>query len=110
MSKIYKYITFILLILLAIVAVYFKILTNNLTKENNFLKNEKKEEVRRIRDSAFLRVDEITRLSNKKFDSILNIPPTIKWKKYEKLIYTNRSLDDALDVISDYKYDRGTKK
>ena len=83
---------------------FFKYQNNILKNENLELIKEKKEAVKKIRDSAFSKINEITVTSKKRIDSIINIPPTIKWYPYEKPVFTNRSIDDALDVITRYNY------
>ena len=108
-SKIYKIIAVLLLILLVSLFLYSNFKIQKLQSENIELKESKRKELIRVRDSAFVKVDSIISLSSKKFDSILSIPPTIKWQKYEKLNYTDRSLDDALDVISNYEYNKKPK-
>ncbi len=105
-NKVYKVIVLLLLISVGVLFFYSNNRINKLKKENIELKEAKKIELRKVRDSAFVKIDSIVSSSSKKFDSILNIPPTIKWRKYEKPIYINRSLDDALDVISGYKYNK----
>lgn len=111
MSKKFSiYIITILILSIVFQHIYFNIKTKNLNKLNNKLKKEKLEEVKRVRDSAIYKIEKITITSKKRFDSILSIPPKIKWKKYERPIYIDRTLDDALDIISEYKYNSGTKK
>ena len=73
-------------------------------QENLNLKLEKKDAIKKVRDSAFAQINEITIKSKNRFDSIANIPPKIKWYPYEKPIYINRSLNDAINIINDYKY------
>lgn len=109
-SKISLYGIILLLLIIAGQFFYFKYKKNLLLEENILLKKEKKEKLIKIRDSAFVKIKNITELSQKKFDSILNIPPTIKWKKYEKPVYIYRTLDDALDIHSRYKSDTKSAK
>lgn len=110
-SKIGLYVIIALLVGLIGQFVYFKHENNRLLLENADLKEEKKVELKRVRDSAFVRIETLTQKSNERFDSILNIPPTIKWRKYEKPVYIDRTLDDALRIHSKYKADtRATKE
>lgn len=75
------------------------------------LQEHEKEELRRVRDSAFAEIDTLIIRSDRKFDSILNIPPSVKYIPYEKPVYPDRTLDDALDVHADYKADtRATRE
>lgn len=89
---------------------YFKNQVSFLENENSDLKEEKKEELKRVRDSAFVKIETLTKRSDERFDSIVNLPPTIKWRKYEVPVYPNRTLDDALDVHSNYKYEQRAKR
>ena len=81
-----------------------------LEQENLNLIEEKKEDIKKVRDSAFAKINELTTSSKNRFDSILNIPPTIKWYPYEKPIYADRDLDSSLDIITNYHYNGKSKK
>lgn len=104
------YIVISLILFIVFQYFHFNMKIKNLSQLNIEIKEEKLEEIRKVRDSAINKIENITYESNKRFDSILAIPPKIKWKKYEKPIYIDRTLDDALDIISKYEYDSGTKK
>lgn len=110
MSKIKNYIITLLLIVLISTVIYYKNLNNHLNKELIEVKVNKKEEITTVRDSAYTEINRIISNSNKKFDSIISIPPKIKWIKYEKPVYIDRTLDDALRIHSEYKaYIKTTK-
>lgn len=101
--NIYKYLTIVLLGLLIACFVVFKIENTSLKEENANLKDKRKKELRRVRDSASTRIDFIINKSKKELDSIYNLPPQIRWEKYEKTIFIDRTVDDALDIHSEYK-------
>lgn len=88
----------------------FKNKVSSLENENADLKEEKKNELKRVRDSATVRIDTLISRSNRSFDSILKQNVEIKYVPYEKLVYPNRTLDDALDVISKYRYNERAEK
>jgi len=105
----------IIIIISSIIALGFtthKIIVNS---KNNKIKNlenkvfemqeNAKKENKRIRDSAQFTIHKLTKKSKHRFDSIINIPPQYKYKKYEEKIYRNRNLDDALRVHSKHKRD-----
>jgi len=89
---------------------YFKTITSDLRSENFDLKEKEKVEIRKVRDSAFAKIEDITMRSNERFDSILSIPPIIKWKRYEKPVYIDRTLDGALDIHAKHKADKRAAK
>jgi hypothetical protein len=94
-------------ILLAVIVVQYFIFKNQqsfLEQQNLDLIEGKKNELKKVRDSAFVHIEKLTISSKEKFDSILEINQEIKYIPYEKLIYFDRSLDDALDILSGYKY------
>ena len=90
---------------------YFLYKSQNADKDQEILDliEDKKVELKKVRDSAFFKIKELTINSQITFDSILEISQKIKYIPYEKLIYADRNLDDALDIISDYQYN-GTSK
>lgn len=89
---------------------YFKIKTSDLEQENLDLVEDKKDELKQVRDSAFWKITQLTIKSQITFDSILDISQEIKYIPYEKFIYADRNLDDALDIISNYKYNETPKR
>jgi hypothetical protein len=93
--------------------IYLKIESSNKDKiiqeqyvEIDRLIEEKKTELKSIRDSAQLAIKKEVKEGQKRFDSIINIPPRIQYIRYEEKIYVNRSLDDALRVHAEYKRSR----
>lgn len=78
---------------------------SQLIKENNLLKVEKTKELIRVRDSAIVTTDKLIKNSKLKLDSLISLPPTIKWKSYEKPVYPNRTLDISLDIHARHKAD-----
>lgn len=100
----FPYIIIALLVLLIGQYFYYRHQNNNLYDTIAELREEQKKELKQARDSAYFKIETITKVSKKKFDSILAIPPTIKYIKYEKPYYVNRSLDDALRLLSTYRY------
>lgn len=100
-------------VLVAVIVAQFFIYKSQksfLEQENLELQQEKKEEIKKVRDSAFVKINDLTIDSQNKFDSILKISQKIKYIPYEKLIYPDRNLNDALDVISDYRYYEAPKR
>lgn len=100
----------ILIIIIVIQFFYFKSQNSFLVQQNLDLIEEKKVDLKKVRDSAFFKIEELTANSQITFDSILEISQEIKYFPYEKLIYVNRSLDDALDIISNYRYNEPAKR
>lgn len=105
-SKIGLYAIIVLLVALGGMYFYFQNKTSFLESENADLKEEKKNELKRVRDSIITRNDTLVVHSRKDFDSILRHNFKIKYIPYEKLIYSDRDLDKALDVIQDYEYNK----
>lgn len=104
MQKAQPYIIIALLILLIGLYFYFDWRTNKIQSELLEYKTKEKVELIRVRDSASLRIDQIIERSNKRIDSIANLPLKIKYVKYEKSYYYNVDLDTALDILSGFKY------
>ena len=75
-------------------------------QENSDLKQDKKDDLRKVRDSAFAEINTLTITSKKEVDSLVKLSQEIRYIPYEKLIYDNRSLDDALDILNEYKYEK----
>ncbi len=94
----------ILIIIIVAQFFYFKMKTSDLEQENLDLQEEKKVELKQVRDSAFYKITELTINSKITFDSILEISKEIQYIPYERLIYADRNLDTALDIISNYNY------
>jgi len=98
----------ILIIALLIIAVglffYGKMVISDLNDKLDTAEDEKKEELQKVRDSAFTVIDNNIEKSNRKIDSVLSLKDKIKYITYEKYYYTDRDLDSALDTIADYRY------
>ena len=90
--------------------VFFRTEIRDLRDEKMDLLSDQKEAIKQIRDSATARIDTLTTNSQKRFDSILKIPAKIKYIPYEKPIYINRTLDDALDVHAKHKAEQRAAK
>lgn len=70
------------------------------------LKLEKTTEVKRVRDSATTKINTLVFDSQLKFDSLIYLNGKLKYRRYEKPIYIDRNLDDALDVLNKYRYNK----
>lgn len=66
-------------------------------------------ETKRIKDSLTFVVEHLRIRNNLTTDSLRLEESRIKLVPYEKLIYADRDVDGALDVISNYKYDTDPK-
>lgn len=108
-NKIFSYIIIGLLIAIVIQFFYYKSVNSSLTQDNLDLETEKQDELKQVRDSALIKAKQKATLSDKRFDSVVNIPLKIKYIPYEKPIYIDRTLDDALDIHTEYKSDTRTK-
>ena len=108
----------IIIIISSIIALGFtthKIIVNS---KNNKIKNlenkvfemqeNAKKENKRIRDSAYNSIDNISKNAIKRIDTI--IKTVTKFVPYEKYIYANRNVNTAIDVLSKYQYDTISKK
>ena len=107
-----KFFLYIIIALGGLLIGQFFIYKNNISDlefENQELKEEKKSELKRVRDSSFVKITKLTERVSV-LDSIVSLPPKIKWIKYEKPIYINRSLDDAIRIHSKHKTDTGTER
>lgn len=96
----------VLLIAIGAIILYFWLKMTSLTKELYDFKIKEKEKLSKVKDSLIYNYSIQLDISKNKFDSVLNLPPTIKWKKYEVPTYINRTLDDALNVHTEYKTNR----
>jgi uncharacterized membrane protein len=84
-------------------------LNTELNEEIDRLVEERKAEVKIMRDSAQLAVAKEAAKGKKRFDSILNLPPTIIYRPYVKEVYPNRDLNTALRVHSEHKQDSSNR-
>ena len=72
------------------------------------LKLKHLEELNEIQINVQKEIDNLASTSQIKFDSVLYLNSKLKYRKYEKPIYIDRNLDDALLVLSKYRYDKDT--
>lgn len=72
------------------------------------LKLKHLEELNEIQINVQKEIDNLVSTSQIKFDSLLYLNSKLKYRKYEKPIYIDRNLDDALLVLSKYRYDKDT--
>lgn len=100
--NIYKYTTIILFISIIGLLIHYFSIQNELYE----LKVKNTVDIDKIQKQK----DSVISDYQHKFDSIIKIPPKIKWKKYEKSIYIDRSLDDALSIHAEYKSNTISKK
>ena len=99
----------LLLIAISVGSIIIFLMHLKINSLNTFIYNSKinkKEEISKVKDSLINIYTEKVNISNKRFDSIINLPPKIKWKKYEVPTYINRTLDDALNIHAEYKTNR----
>jgi len=68
-------------------------------------KQDEKEEIQRVRDSASHARDRQISDFEYTFDSLVKNNKKIIYVPYEKLKYIDRTLDDAVDVLNSTKYD-----
>lgn len=93
----------VLLVIIAGQFFYYKHTNSQLRDENEGIILKKEKELKKVRDSAFIKIEGITIKSNERFDSILNLPPTYRWKKFEVPVYIDRTLDEAFDIHEEHK-------
>lgn len=99
-NKITIFVFTALLILLGVFAfLYFFEKNNRIDAENKFSK-EKKEYLRKLSDSLNKTFILKTSDFEIEIDSLINLEKKIKYIPYEKTIYIDRTLDEALDVFS----------
>lgn len=106
MNKINPYIIIVLLIALVGLFFFYKNEVNDLNNEIFDLKEEKKSELKAVRDSAQVAIDDRIEKSTKSFDSLFSLKNKIKYIPYEKFIYADRGLDEALNIIEFYSYNK----
>lgn len=69
-------------------------------------KQEEKEEVIRIRDSAKIARNLQIDIFERNLDSLLEVNKKIIYVPYEKLKYPDRTLDDAIFILNSTKYEK----
>jgi di/tricarboxylate transporter len=106
-----KYIIVLLTLLLIGGYIYHK---NTLSLYNDKIRTidiENKKRLKMVRDSLHHQIDTVATYYEKKFDSIATSPLKVKYIYYEKPVYVNRTIDDAISIIADYEYNNeGAKK
>lgn len=110
MNKIKEIIIGILLIGLGILYFSFQSTVSRYDKQISDLKEEKKIELKEEKKKIIIKRDSLIQLKIKKYDSLLSEKQTIEYIPYEKPIYVDRTLDDAIYVLSNYSYQGTTKK
>ena len=90
----------ILLIALGVfVFLYFAEKSERLSAEDKYAE-EKKEALRNLSDSLNIEFNNKTEVFKTEIKYLSNLEKDIKYIPYEKTIYIDRSLDEALDVFS----------
>lgn len=108
MEKLNKTINLILLIALGVfVFLYFNEKFNSENLEDKYLQ-EKKEDLRKQAEKLNLSFKEKTNSLQFKIDSLKKIERDIRYIPYEKPIYIDRTLDDALRVFSEHPANKRT--
>lgn len=110
MARIKDYLSIAFIVLIIGGFFYVKTMISNYEKEIIDLKTEKVKELKIQRTAIKLERDSIINLQVVKYDSLLKVKQKIKYIPYEKPIYVNRTLDESLNVLSDYTYKRTSKK
>lgn len=82
---------------------YYSERRGRLSAEQKFYQ-EKKEALRKQRDSAHKTIDSLTFSLEKTTDSLRIEEQNIKYRPYEKLMYVDRDVDSALDTIAKYRF------
>lgn len=110
MRNIKKYAIILALGGLITFSVFLKIENTKIKKENIEILQKEKKKIKKIRDSVLVENKKIISLHLKQLDSIIEIKQKIKYIKYEKYHYIDRTLDDALHTLSNYSYKRTKEK
>lgn len=72
-----------------------------------------KDKIKKINDSILNLYQNKIKAYERKIDSLAKLKQQIKYVPYEKYYYSDRNVDTALDIISNYQYDtraRSSKK
>lgn len=104
MNKLKNYIIIALLISLIGLFFFFRIKVKDLENKLDSGEQERKEQLQKVRDSAYRTIVKTVYESKIKIDSISKLKDKIKYIPYEKLLYADRDLDSALDTIAEYRY------
>ena len=77
----------------------YKIKKNALEEELLSVYEEEKNSLIAERDKLNTIIIENAEQGKKRFDSILNIEPEIKYIRYEKTVYSDRTVDENLTIL-----------
>jgi uncharacterized membrane protein len=108
-NKIYSFIIIVLLIALGIFVFLYRQEHADRLSEANKYANEKKKALREERDKRIFQVDSLTQVLDRTIQDLRYEEQNIKYKPYEKLRYTDRNVDAALDTISKYNFNSSSR-
>ena len=77
-------------------------LLNKLQEEKIFLEQEK--------DATMVEIDSLREINIRTTDSLRKEELNIKYETYKEYIYPDRTIDDALIILTEYKYNPGTEE
>ena len=110
MSKIKNTAIVVLIALIIGIVIYGKMMFSRYEKDLNNLREEKKIELKEEKKKIIIERDSLIQLKIIKYDSLLKAKQTIKYVPYEKPVYINRTLNDAINILSNYSYQRTKTK
>lgn len=102
--------TIILVLLIALgvfIFLYFTEKSDRLAAENKYAE-EKKQALRELSDSLNIEFTNKAQKFQNEINYLSNLEQDIKYVPYEKIIYTDRSFDEALDVFANHPANRRT--
>lgn len=105
-NKILQIALIVTVIALAVLYFIHRSTVLDLETELSDLKEEKKEQLKAVRDSAFVAIDILVIDSRKSIDSLLLINQTVKYVPYIKYKYRNIEYDSAFSIIKKTKYEQ----
>ena len=109
--KVKNYAIGLLFIALSYYTIKFYLSSIYQENEKNKIIKERDDEYSRIRDSSLVENKKSLEFLIEENDSlIIKLKQKPKFIPYEKAIYVNRNLNDALDVHSRYKYNKRAAK
>jgi predicted ferric reductase len=108
LNKIKEYLSIGLIVLIIGIFFYVKTMISNYEKIITELKTEKVKVLKTEKNQIRIKRDSVIKLKLYKYDSLLKVKQEIKYIRYEKPIYINRSLDKSLDILSNYTYKKTT--
>ena len=109
-NKLKDYLIVVLIVAVIASFLYARFLEKDYSKQLLELKKARVKELKSEKIKVINERDSLIELGIIKYDSLLNVKPEIKYIKYEVPVYINRTLDDAIGVLSDYTYKRATNK